>query len=141
MKKTMHNKSQANSNYFQNLDAISGMKELSDEAAATCSGGAAESVAFKFDYLVEPGGTFTVKPGGRDGLSLTTDTQGGDGIFNATFIDVNTGDKLATKNVFVGNDKVFFPNAKNGHTYKLRLTDEKDGKFVVGSGIIRGVDA
>lgn len=36
----MHNQSQTNSNYFQNLDAIPGMKELSDGVAAICSGGA-----------------------------------------------------------------------------------------------------
>jgi hypothetical protein len=46
MEKTMHNKSQTNSSYFQNLDAISGMKELSDEAAATCSGGKAVNLTY-----------------------------------------------------------------------------------------------
>jgi hypothetical protein len=51
-----NNQSQANSNYFQNLNAISGMKELSDEAAATCSGGASitlfENDNFKGDATV-----------------------------------------------------------------------------------------
>ena len=38
------NQSQTKSSYFQNLDAISGMKEISDEAAATCSGGGAQTI-------------------------------------------------------------------------------------------------
>jgi hypothetical protein len=135
------NQSQTNSSYFQNLDAISGMKELSDEAAATCSGGDAVPIEFNFDTLLEGSTKFTVKPGGRDGFSLTTDSNGGDGFFNATFIDVNTKEALSTKTVKVGQDKVFFPNAKNGRTYTLRLTDQKDGKFVTGIGTVRGVDA
>lgn len=134
------NQSQINSSYFQNLDNISGMKELSDEAAATCSGGDAFSGRISFDFIQEVTPTFTVKPGGRDGFSLTTDTKGGDGFFNATFIDTQTNEPLSTKTVKVGQDKVFFPNAKNGRSYTLRLTDRLDGKFVTGTGTVRGAE-
>jgi hypothetical protein len=130
MEKTMHNQSQINSNLFQNLDAIAGIEEISDEMSAIYSGGNTFSSTVNFDSQLFSR-NFTIKPGTK-GVFLDSNTKGGDdGNFTVFLENLSTGSKVA-RNVKVGKDSTSWLNAQGPGNYRLEFSDKKDGKNVTG---------
>jgi len=126
------NQSQANSSYFQNLDAISGMKELSDEAAAICSGGQ----NYRWGDLI------SIKDQDKDGSDEVYITLNGQKIWGSevkkgeiknlrSLPSLKTGDKIQVfdKDYFSPNDRIGsfivgtvnspVPLTESGANYKL----------------------
>jgi hypothetical protein len=131
---------------FQNLDAVSVLREISDEAAAICSGGGGElfrqPVDFDFNLLLNTkdgkDGSFYLF--GNEGLQLSSSTTSKPGNDQFTAVLTDSSGKEIRRQVKVGEDTNTWKDKdlKAGR-YTLNLLDEQDGVEVKGSVVARYV--
>jgi hypothetical protein len=139
MEKIMNSTTQTKTDFatFRNLDTVSGLREISDQSAAICSGGREifnQPVDFDFNLPLNSGQPFYL--GADEGLSLiaSTSSKSGNDKFTAVLKD-SSGNQVGERKQFnVGLDRKQWINKNiKGGNYTLTLLDEQDGIEVNGS--------